>query len=67
MAVISMFYGTLFIYENDIATLMHYYRPAIATLIEKLKRYLGEVDIAKLQGIVKEIEQRLERFRRGKR
>lgn len=30
------------LYENDIATLMYYYRPAVTPLLEKLKRHLGE-------------------------
>lgn len=55
------------LYENDIATLLHCYRPAIAPLLKKLKGYLGEGDMAELQEIVKEIEQRLERFEKGSR
>lgn len=52
------------LYENDIATLIYYYRPAVAPLLEKLTRYLGEGDIAELQEIVREIEQRVARFRK---
>lgn len=51
------------LYENDIATLIHYYRPSVATLLEKLTEYLEEGDIAELRKIVREIEQRIERFR----
>jgi hypothetical protein len=51
------------LYENDIATLMYYYRPKISDLIETLRKYLAESDIAELQGIVSEIEHRLKRFR----
>jgi len=51
------------LYENDVATLMHYYRPAMAPLFETLERMLGEGDVAELREIVKEIEQRLARFR----
>jgi len=51
------------LYENDVATLMYYYRPAMAPLFETLERMLGEGDVAELREIVKEIEQRLARFR----
>lgn len=53
------------LYENDIATLMYYYRPTVVPLLEKLKRYLSEGDMSELQEIVKEIERRFERFRKG--
>jgi len=51
------------LYENDVATLMYYYRPAMAPLFETLERMLGEGDVNELREIVKEIEQRLARFR----
>ena len=51
------------LYENDVATLMYYYRPAMAPLFETLERMLDEGDVAELREIVKEIEQRLARFR----
>ena len=51
------------LYENDVATLMYYYRPAMAPLFETLERMLGEGDVAELREIVREIEQRLARFR----
>jgi hypothetical protein len=50
------------LYENDVATLMHYYNPAMTPLLETLKRYVGEGDMVELRKIVQEIEQRLERF-----
>ncbi|MBM3133910.1 MAG: hypothetical protein FJZ89_01195 [Chloroflexi bacterium] len=53
------------LFENDIAMLLHYYRPAIAPLLAKLTKYLGESDIAELRQIVEEIEQRIERFRKS--
>lgn len=52
------------LYENDVATLMYYYQPAMAPLLEKLAAYLSEGDITELHNIVGEIEQRIERFRR---
>jgi len=54
------------LYENDIATLMYYYRPAVDPLLEKLTEYLGEGDMIELRNIVREIEQRIERFRRDR-
>jgi hypothetical protein len=55
------------LYENDVATLMHYYNPAMTPLLETLKRYVGEGDMVELRKIVQEIEQRLERFRNSGR
>jgi hypothetical protein len=55
------------IYENDIATLMHDYNLPIAPLFEELKPHLSETDMAELQKIVAEIEQRIARFRKGTR
>ena len=52
------------LYENDIAMLMHYYSPAMAPLLDALKSYVDEGDMVELREIVKEIEQRLERFQR---
>lgn len=54
------------LYENDIATLMYYYQPAMAPLLEKLAAYLSEGDITELRNIVGEIERRIERFRRDR-
>ena len=51
------------IYENDIATLMHYYQPDISALIEQLRHYLSLSDMNEIVSIVAEIEQRLARFR----
>jgi len=53
------------LYENDVATLMYHYHPAVDLLIERLRRYMGEGDIAELRGIMKDIEQRLARFRKS--
>jgi predicted nucleotidyltransferase len=53
------------LFENDIAMLLHYYHPAVAPLLTKLTKYLGESDMAELRQIVEEIEQRIERFRKS--
>lgn len=51
------------LYENDIATLMHYYEPDMESLLETLKAHVGPGDMVELRKIVQEIEQRLGRFR----
>lgn len=50
------------IYENDIATLIYTYHPALAQLLEELMPHLSEVDMTELRAIVTEIEQRIARF-----
>jgi len=53
------------LYENDIATLMHDYQPDIDALFTELTHSLSSTDIASLQDIVAEIQQRIERFQQG--
>src|SRR5215510_14667828 len=53
------------LYENDIATLMYDYQPALLPLFEELGRYLSMSDIAVLRDIVAEIQQRIARFQQG--
>jgi hypothetical protein len=53
------------LYENDIATLMHDYRPDLGPLFEALERYLNTSEIIALREIVIEIQHRLERFQQG--
>jgi hypothetical protein len=55
------------LYENDVATLMHYYNLAMTPLFETLKGHVSEGEMVELRKIVKEIEQRLERFRNSGR
>lgn len=52
------------LYEGDIATLMHDYRPPVEPLFEELKEHLSATDLASLRKIVGEIEERIERFDR---
>lgn len=54
------------IYENDIATLMHDYRPQMRPLFDELARHLSDTDLAEVRGIVAEIRQRIEKFDTGK-
>lgn len=48
--------------ENDIAILMHDYRPNLKPLWKELARYLNEVDLKATQEIVVEIQARIDRF-----
>jgi DNA-binding GntR family transcriptional regulator len=50
------------IYENDIATLMHDYRPKIEPLYAELALHLSQTDLAAVREIIAEIQQRIERF-----
>ncbi|MDW8319569.1 MAG: hypothetical protein RMN53_17220, partial [Anaerolineae bacterium] len=51
------------IYENDIATLIHYYRPNVDGLLDELSRYLAEPDLAEVRKVVAELQRRADRFR----
>jgi len=51
------------IYENDIATLMELYQPALAPLYAELSKHLSATDLKAVREIVAEIEQRIARFR----
>ncbi len=53
------------IYENDIATLIHDYRPALEPLFEELSNHLNETDLAAVREVVGDIQQRIERFGKG--
>jgi hypothetical protein len=50
------------LYENDIATLIHDYKPSIDALIQELSKHLTESDLASVRGILDEIHARLDRF-----
>ena len=53
------------LYENDIATLMHDYRPQLDPLFDELAHHLSDTDLAEVRNIVAEIQQRIERFGKG--
>lgn len=53
------------LYENDIATLMHDYRPDLGSLFQQLEHHLSASDLASLRDIVAEIQHRIERFEQG--
>jgi hypothetical protein len=50
------------IYENDIATLMQLYQPALTPLFAELSQHLSATDLKEVREIVVEIEQRIARF-----
>jgi len=55
------------IYENDIATLMNAFNPAMEPLFKELGKHLNKDDIAETQKIVSDIEARIQRFRKANR
>jgi len=52
------------IYENDIATLLHYYEPDISSLLSELSKYMNENDIAEIKGVVSDIQNRIKRLKK---
>jgi hypothetical protein len=50
------------IYENDVATLMFYHKPNMAKLVEELKLFVSEQELAAIEDIIRDLEQRLKRF-----
>jgi len=52
------------IYENDIATLLHYYQPDIPTLLSVLSKYVDENDFAEIKSAVSDIQNRIKRFKK---
>lgn len=55
------------IYENDIATLFHYYQPDIAVLLAEISKYVNETDFEEIKGIVSDIQKRITRFKNESR
>lgn len=49
-------------YENDIATLLHYYQPDMPALLTELSNYVDENDLAEIKGVVSDIQNRIKRF-----
>jgi hypothetical protein len=50
------------LYENDIATLLHEYKPSVENLQQELSKHLTDVDMKSLRDILAEIQARLDRF-----
>lgn len=53
------------IYENDVSTLLHYYKPEINVLLRELSNHLNDHDMDEIRNILAEIHKRLERFQGG--
>lgn len=51
------------IYENDIATLLHYYQPDMTSLLGELSKYVNENDFVEIKGVVSDIQKRIKRFK----
>jgi hypothetical protein len=51
------------IYENDIATLFHDYRPNVSHLLSELSQYVNESDLAEIKSVVSDIQNRIKRFK----
>jgi predicted nucleotidyltransferase len=52
------------IYENDIATLLHYYQPDMPLLLNEISQYVNENDFVEIKGVVSDIENRIKRFKK---
>jgi hypothetical protein len=50
------------LYEGDVATLMHDYRPPVEPLFDELEEHLSSTDLASLRKIAGAIQERIERF-----
>lgn len=50
------------LYENDLATLLHDYRPQIPPLWAELEKHLSATDLQELRKILADLEQRIARF-----
>jgi hypothetical protein len=50
------------IYENDIAILLHDYRPPLEPLYDELVPHLNDADLAAVREVVADVEQRIKRF-----
>ena len=55
------------IYENDIATLLHYYQPDMPSLLTELSNHVDENDFAEINGVVSDIQNRIKRFKNESR
>lgn len=55
------------LYENDVATLLHYYQPSVPALLRELSDYVNEDEFAELKGVVADIQHRIKRFDAGSR
>jgi len=52
------------IYENDIATLLHYYEPDMSSLLSELSKYVNENDLVEIKSVASDIQNRIKRFKK---
>jgi hypothetical protein len=52
------------IYENDVATLLHYYQPDVSILLKELSKYSNANDISEIKNIVNDLQSRIDRFKK---
>jgi predicted nucleotidyltransferase len=52
------------IYENDIATLLHYYKPNVDALLSELSKHMDEKDLAEIKSVLSDVQNRIKRFKR---
>ncbi len=50
------------IYENDIATLLHYYQPDTLLLLAEISNFVNQTDFEKIKSVVSDIQNRIKRF-----
>jgi len=55
------------IYENDIATLLHYYQPNVPGLLSELSKVVDDTDLREIKSILIEIQNRIKRFKNAPR
>lgn len=55
------------IYENDIATLLHYYQLDMDALLSEISKYLNETDFEEIIGVASDIQKRVKRFKNESR
>ena len=55
------------IYENDVATLLHYYQPDVSILLKELSKYSNANDISEIKNIVNDLQSRIDRFKKESR
>lgn len=50
------------LYENDIATLLYYHKPDIASLLAILTKYISATDLMAIEETLTDIQKRITRF-----
>jgi len=55
------------IYENDIATLLHFYQPNVPGLLSELSKVVDDTDLREIISSITEIQNRIKRFKNAPR